>query len=174
MLSYLYRMVNVLASEYKYQLISLSSSVLFLMTTIQRYHRLKNEYDHYERRHKTLQTITSQKCDELENSVNHINRLLSLEKKRNVSLRKEKQCVYDHGDHPSVPSIVRLERLSMDEDEDEESEDDPLLQRLKLTKPTRLKLSSRQILNNRNTTNDSGHTTVLDEIHTVYGKYLSE
>jgi hypothetical protein len=139
MLSYLYRMVNVFVNEHKYQLISLSGGVLFLMMTIQRYYRLKNEYDHYDRRHRTLQTITSQKRDELENLVNHINGLLSLEKKRNVSLKKEHQCIYDHGDQPSVPSIVCLEQLSMDEDE--ESEDDPLLQRLKLTKPTRLKLS---------------------------------
>lgn len=172
MLSYLYRMVNVFASEHKYQLISLSGSCILFMTTIQRYCRLKNEYDHYERRHKTLQTITSQKQDELENLVSHINRLLSLEKKRNVSLRKEKQCVYDHGDHPSVPSTVGLEELSTDEDE--ESEDDPLLQRLKLTKPTRLKLSSRQMFNNRDTTKDFTDTSILDEIHTVYGKYLSE
>lgn len=173
MLSYVYGVVRLFVSENKYQLLSLSGSIIFLMTTIQRYHRLKNEYDHYERRHRTLQSITLQKREEYEKLVNHINQLMLLEEKRTVLARNTNQCVYDHGDHPSVPSMFSLEKYLIDTDteeqqeEEEESDDDPLLQRLKLTKPTRLKLSSRQLLNNRK-------TTVLDEIHTVYGKYLSE
>ena len=172
MLSYVYGMVRAFINEHKYPLISLSSSIIFLMTTIQRHDRLKNEYDHYERRHRTLQSIACQKRDELEKLVNHINQLLLLEEKRTDPRRKENPCVYDHGDHPSMPSMFSLEKYVMDDDneeqqEEEESDDDPLLQRLKLIKPTRLKLSSRQLSNNRN-------TTILDEIHTVYGKYLSE
>jgi len=116
------------------------------MTTIQRYHRLKTEYDHYERRHKMLYSISVQKQDELEKSINHINQLLLLENKITSSIKTDDQCVYDHGDHSSIFS---LKKYSFDEDE--ESDNDPLLQRLKLTKPTRLNTSSRAILNNSNT-----------------------
>jgi hypothetical protein len=71
-----------------------------------------------------------------------------------------------------MPSILSLEKILIDDDE--ESDDDPLLQRLKLTKPTRLKVSSRQILNNTNTTIDFTDSNILNEIHTVYDEYLSE
>jgi dTDP-glucose pyrophosphorylase len=138
------------------------------MTSIQRYHRLKNEYDHYERRHKLLYSITLQKRGELENLINHINQLLLLENKMTVSIKKDHQCVYDHGDHSSIYSF---EKCSFDEDEES---NDPLLQRLKLTKPTRLKTSSRQILNNNNTMINFTDSNILDEIHTVYDEYLSE
>ncbi len=161
--------MNEFLNEHKCHLMSLSTSLIFLMTTIQRYYRLKNEFDHYERRHKMLHSITLQKREELENLINHINQLLLLENKRTVALKTDNRCVYDHGDHPS---ILSLEKNFIDDDE--ESDDDPLLQRLKLTKPTRLKFSSRQILNNRNTTIDFTDSNILDEIHTVYDEYLSE
>ncbi len=162
-------MMNQFLNEHKFHLISLSTSFIFLMTTIQRYHRLKNEYDHYNRRHKMLYSITVQKRDELENLINHINQLLLLENRISVSFKTDNQCVYDHGDHPS---ILSLEKFSFDEDE--ESDDDPLLQRLKLTKPSRLKSSSRQILNNNNTIIDFTDSNILDKIHTVYDEYFSE
>ncbi len=172
MLSYLYCMINKFLNEHKCHLISLSTSLIFLMTMIQRYHRLKNEYDHYQRRHKMLHSITLQKRDELENLINHIDQLLLLEDRRTVSLKMDNRCIHDHGDHPSMPSILSLEKILIDDDE--ESDDDPLLQRLKLTKPTRLKLSSRQILNNTNTTINFTDSNILDELHTVYDEYLSE
>jgi hypothetical protein len=115
--------------KHKFHLISLSTSLLFLMTTIQRYHRLRNQYEHYERREKMLHSILIQKQDELENLIDYINQLQI----------QSSICVYDHGDHLSMPSMISLERFSMDEDD--ESDNDPLLQRLKLTKPSRLKTS---------------------------------
>jgi len=164
--------MNEFLNEHKCHLMSLSTGFIFLMTTIQRYYRWKNEFDHYERRHQMLHSITLQKRDELEKLVNHINQLLLLENKRTVSLKTNNRCVYDHGDHQSMPSILSLEKILIDDDE--ESDDDPLLQRLKLTKPTRLKVSSRQILNNTNTTIDFTDSNILNEIHTVYDEYLSE
>jgi hypothetical protein len=136
------------------------------MTTIQRYHRLRHEYDHYERRQKMLHSILTQKRDELENLMNHINLLedkLSVDHKTEPSI-----CIYDHGDHPTMPPLFSLENLPLTDD-DEESDNDPLLQRLKLTKPSRLKTSSRQI-----TTIHFNDSISLDEIHTVYDEYLSE
>ncbi len=164
--------MNQFLNEHRIHLVSLSASFIFLMTTIQRYHRLKTEYDHYERRHKMLYSISVQKQDELEKLINHISQLLSLENELTSSIKTDRECVYDHGDHPSMPSIFSLEKFSFDEDE--ESDDDPLLQRLKLIKPTRLKTSSRQILNNRNTMINFTDTNLLDDIHTVYDEYLSE
>ncbi len=171
MSSYLFSLMNQFLNDPKFQLISLSTSLIFLMTIIQRYHRLQNEYDHYERRHKMLYSITLQKRDELEKLINHINQLLSLEDAMPVSSKTTNQCVYDHGDHPSMSRILPLEKFLLDDDE--ESDDDPLLQRLKLTKPTRLKTSSRQLLRNSNTTihfTDSN----LDDIHEIYDEYFSE
>jgi len=131
------------------------------MTTIHRYHRLRNEYDHYQRRHRMLHSITIQKRDELEHLSNHINQLLLSE---DISIKPDNQlhigssvCVYDHGDHSSMSPMISLGRFSSDEDE-ESDDDDPLLQRLKLTKPSRLKSSSRQFFNTK--------------IHTVYNEDL--
>ena len=108
--------------------------LLFLMTTIQRYHRLKNEYDHYERREKMLDSITIQKRDELENLINHINQLLLIENHAvKTMINVYMIMVIIHQCHREFS----LEKFSIDEDE--ESDNDPLLQRLKLTKPSRLK-----------------------------------
>ncbi len=149
MSSYLFSMFNQFLSEHKFHLFSFSTSFLFLTTTIQRYYRLRNEYEHYERREKMLNSMVIQKRDELDNLINYINQLQI----------KSSACVYDHGDHLTMPSRILLEKLSIDDDD--ESDNDPLLQRLKLTKPSRLKTSSK----NNNTPN---------EIHTVYNEYLSE
>ncbi|CAF0844077.1 unnamed protein product [Rotaria sordida] len=143
------------------------------MTTLQRYNRLRNEYNHYKRRSKMLHSITIQKRDELENLINHINHLLLLENQMNISIQSNKQvqiesyfCTYDHGDHSSISPIISLEKF-LTYEESEDDDDDPLLQRLRLTKPSRLKTSSRQILNTNN-------SNILDKIHTVYDEYLSE
>jgi hypothetical protein len=97
-----------------------------------------------------LHSITIQKRDELEHLSNHINQLLLSE---DISIKTDNQlqigssvCVYDHGDHSSMSPMISLGRFSSDEDE-ESDDDDPLLQRLKLTKPSRLKSSSRQFFN---------------------------
>lgn len=170
MSSYLFSMINQFVNDHKFHLLSLSTSLIFFMTSIHRYRRIRNEYDHYERRHKMLYSITLQKRDELENLINHINQLLLLENKMTDSIKSNHQCVYDHGDHSS---ILSLKKFSFDHDE--ESDDDPLLQRLKLTKPIRLKTSSKQILDkNNNTTLHFTDSKILNEIHTIYDEYLSE
>ena len=164
--------MNAFVNEHKYHLISLSTSVIFLMTTIQRYHRVKNEYDHYERRHRMLHSITTQKRDELDHVIDHINQLLLLENRRTVSLISDNRCVYDHGDHPSIFS---LENYLVSEKDDEESEDDALLERLKRTKPTRLKISSRQsVRSHRNPSIDFTDVNIVNEVHGVYDGYLCE
>ncbi|CAM4743310.1 unnamed protein product [Rotaria magnacalcarata] len=136
------------------------------MKTLQRYHRLRNEYDHHKRRHRMLHSITIQKRDELENLMIHINQLLLLEDQTNISIQPNTQLqigpyfsLHDHGDH--LPTRVPLERVSTNEDKesDDDDDDDPLLRRLKLTKPSRLKTSTRNILNKK--------------IHTIYDEYLS-
>ncbi|CAF1276758.1 unnamed protein product [Rotaria sp. Silwood1] len=115
------------------------------MTTLQRYYRLRNEYNHYKRRSKMLNSITIQKRDELENLINHINHLLLLENQMNISIQSNRQVeikpyisIYDHGDHSSILPMASLEKYLIEEESDD---DDPLLQRLKLTKPSRLKNS---------------------------------
>ncbi|CAF2740090.1 unnamed protein product [Rotaria sp. Silwood2] len=148
------------------------------MTTLQRYNHLRNEYNHYKRRFKMLHSIAIQKQDELKNSINHINHLLLLENQMNISIQPNKQvqirpyfCIYDHGDHSYISPIVSLEKFLIDEESDD---DDPLLQRLKLTKPSRLKSSSRKIIHTNNTIINLTDSNVLDKIHTIYDEYLSE
>jgi len=96
------------------------------MATIQRYHRLRNQYEHYERRKHMLDFIIIQKQDELNHLINYINQL-------NI---KSSICVYDHGDNLSMSSRYSIH-------DDDESDNNPLLQRLKLTKQSRLKTSSK-------------------------------
>jgi len=50
--------MNQFLNEHKFHLISLSTSFIFLMTARQQYHCLRNEYDHDDRRHKMLYSIT--------------------------------------------------------------------------------------------------------------------
>ncbi|CAF1321206.1 unnamed protein product [Adineta steineri] len=110
------------------------------MTTIERYHRLQHEYDHYNRRYKMLHSITIQKQDELDDLMNHMNELLVLldERTNNSFEIGSSICVYDHGDHLTMPSMIESEK------NEESDDDDPLLQRLKITKPSRLKSSTNQ------------------------------
>ena len=129
--------------------LSLSTSFLLLLATVQRYFRLRTEYDHYERREQMLQIITQQKRDELEHVMNHIHQLLLFEENTmeterldtSIARIEPSQCVYDHGDHRAMISLERY-RSSLTDDDDDESENDPLLQRLKFTRPSRLKTST--------------------------------
>ena len=121
------------------QIFSLSASLILLFTSVQRYVRLKNEYEHYERRQTMLQWLTQQKRDELEHLIDHIRQLLLFEEQMTESAT----CAYDHGDHLTMLSFQGYSTNFIDDDDDE-SEDDPLLQRLKLTKPSRLKNSIRE------------------------------
>lgn len=120
------------------QIFSFSTSLILLFTSFQRYFRLKNEYDHYERRQTMLQLLTQQKRDELEHLIDHIRQLLLFEDQ----MTESSTCAYDHGDHLTMLSFQRYSTNFIDDDE--ESEDDPLLQRLKLTKPSRLKNSIKE------------------------------
>ncbi|UJR27861.1 hypothetical protein I4U23_009126 [Adineta vaga] len=154
MLSYLFSLVKQILYRNKFSWITFSTSIIFFITTIQRYHRLRNEYEHYDRRYQMLHSITIQKQDELENLINYINQLLILvEDRRNISIRKNDStnCVYDHGDHSTMSPLISIERYSTnrnEESDDDDDDDDPLLQRLKLTKPSRLKSSSSYLINN--------------------------
>ena len=160
MLSYIF--------DYRYHLISLSTSCIFLLTTIQRYNRLRNEYDHYERRYRMLNSITTQKRDELEKSLKHINQLLRVENQMSLSTENE----HDHGDHISMPTFFSFDNFLLnDDDDDDESEDDPLLQRLKFTRPTRLKSSLKHIANENHSTIEF---TDRNQVHTIYNDYLSD
>ena len=150
---YLFHTIKQIICEHKYYLISFSTSFIFLLTTMQRYHRLRSEYNHYKRRHNMLLSITTQKQDEHEHLTHHINQLLVLlENQANSSIQSNEQYqigssirVYDRGDYSKTLSTISLEACSTDEDE--ESDNDSLLQRLKLIKPGRLKTSSKQISN---------------------------
>ena len=130
--------------------LSLSTSFLLLLATVQRYFRLQTEYDHYERREQMLQIITQQKRDELEHVMNHIHQLLLFEENTMETDRSDptiaridpSECVYDHGDHRAMVSLERYRSSLTDDDDDDESENDPLLQRLKFTRPSRLKTST--------------------------------
>jgi hypothetical protein len=70
--------MNKLLNERKFHLLSLSTSFFFLMMTIERYYHWKNEFDHCERLHQMLHSITLQKRATLGNLINHINQLLLL------------------------------------------------------------------------------------------------
>lgn len=160
----LFHMINPFFQKHKYYFISFSTSVIFLMTTIQQYHRLRNEYDHYHRRYRMLQSITIQKRDEFEHLMNHIYQLLLVDDQMNISIQPKKklevgQCFsgYDCGDHSL---LIPVETLCLNQNKESDDDDDPLLERLKQTRPSRLKTSSQQLLNN--------------SVHTVYSEYLSE
>ena len=148
MLSYIYSLIKQLLSKSKFYWITFSTSLIFLITILQRYYRLRHEYEHYDRRHQMLQSITTQKQDELENLTHHIHQsLLILEDQRIISIRKDEYFqrkpstyVYDHGDHLTTSHLRSSEQPSTGDDT-QSDDDDPLLQRLKLTKPSRLKSS---------------------------------
>jgi hypothetical protein len=162
MSSYWLSLLSQLICKHKLELTSLSISIVFLLTTLQRSFRRHNEYEHYQHREHLLHIITQQKRDELEHVIDHINRLL-LEDERILDghHRSLSTCAFDHGDHNGTivfePCTSMLTDENNDnndrddddddaeeeeEDEDEDmSENDSLLRRLKLTKPSRLKHS---------------------------------
>ena len=93
-------------------------------------------------------------------------------------------CVYDRGDRLSMPSaMISLEgSTSMfadddgeDDGDEETSENDPLLQRLKLTRPSRLKNASRSkfqrcrtLMDDVDPASDSADAMTITDTRTIY------